>query len=46
MGRWLVDTNGLYYDFYPEVTSYGIIHLALLSTNIENYNAEAVLAIL
>lgn len=46
MTRWFVNINGVYYDFYHNITDFGIIHLSLLSTNIENYNGEAQLAIL
>lgn len=45
MGRWFVDTEGLYYDFYPSITDYGIVNLSGLPTDIELYEYEVTLAI-
>lgn len=46
MGRFVVDISNVYYDYYPKLTDFAIIHLSLLSTQIENYNYEVQLAIL
>jgi hypothetical protein len=46
MVRWLVDISGGYYDFYPDITDFGIVHLSLLPSGINNYEWEAQLAIL
>jgi hypothetical protein len=46
MTRWFVDIEGGYYDFYNEITEFGVINLAALSRDIENYKFEAQLAIL